>query len=77
MLVRCEKDGSTFETVPEPYPLPNHQSKHYDVNGDRRIVCSTCGRAYFFYNGVDTAEKISAQAQGKWYSDRPLTILKP
>jgi hypothetical protein len=70
MLVKCGRDSSTFEATPRNYPLPNRQSKHYDVNGDREITCPTCGRGFFYYNGTDPKH------QGRWYSDCYLTILK-
>jgi len=72
MKVRCERDKTTFEATPEPYPGDGRQTKFYDKKGDRRIVCPTCGRAYFFYNG---GTDVGKRNKGLWFADRPLTIL--
>jgi hypothetical protein len=71
MLVKCERDGTKFEATVQPYPSKGSQSEYYDKDGDKRIVCPTCGRAYFHYNSGE-------EAGGKtgWHSDRQLTILE-
>lgn len=70
--VRCERDNTTFDTISRPYPTAAKQMTEYDSAGDRFIECPTCGRRYFHH---DDREDNEPEARGKWYSDRPLTIL--
>lgn len=72
MKMKCERDDTIFDAVPQPYPLPEKQSGHYDpVNGDQYIQCPTCGRRYFFYNGGENTVGRENQ-NGHWYADRRL-----
>ena len=64
MKVRCERDGTVFNTEPQPYPLSGFQTKRNDKNGDKVIDCPTCGRGYF------------SDGNGNYVGDRKLTILE-
>lgn len=70
MLVKCERDGTIFSATVVPYPSPHRQSKFHSKDGDRFIECPTCGRRYFYQDGVNFDDEIG------WVSDRQLTILE-
>ena len=70
MKVRCERDGTVFEVEPAVYPLPAYPMSKERCEEDgyrfpcRCINCPICGRGYF------------QEIDGRWMSDRPLTILE-
>lgn len=64
MLVKCNRDNTTFEAHEVPYPGAEQQTKHHCEGGDKYIECPTCARRYFFHT-----------ATGKWSSDRDLQII--
>lgn len=70
MKVKCERDGMTFETKPLFYLTAEYQmsEKRCKEEGYRHpcryINCPICGRGYF------------QETNGRWMSDRPLTILE-
>ena len=75
MRVRCNRDGTEFEAVPQPYPTSSRPSRMYDKDGDKRILCPTCGRAYFHYNEGQDLSDLGESGKTGWHSDRPLMTL--
>lgn len=39
MTVKCNRDGTVFEAIVTPYPVPA---------GSKYIECPTCARRYFY-----------------------------